>query len=386
LLVIGTLLLLIVLAGVLIRLGMAISHTILLFSLGALVAYALDPLVEWLRRPVPVPEGSEQKKLSRHGSVALVFTSLFVLMVALFWWLGGRLVVEVSILQRDSPHYQERAMALADQADSMLAARGLNVHVSDLLKNPPPAVQAALSRVGEQVLPFFRNVAAMIAESIIVLLISLYFLIYGSGMRTRFNALLPAHILSYVDPWQTDVNRILGGFVRGQLAIALMMGAAAGIICFAIGIHLWLLIGVFVVAAALIPVFGPYIGAIPAAIAALIGPTHFHNPVVAVVLVIVFFVLINEAGSKILYPQLVGAALGLHEVLVLFVLFAGLEIGGVVGTLFAAPVTALSIVTIVHLYRYWQDLPEDLLSNRKVTKQPQATTDQHPQGNLPGAD
>jgi len=49
-------------------------------------------------------------------------------------------------------------------------------------------------------------------------------------------------------------------------------------------------------------------------------------------------------------------------VLVLFVLFAGLEIGGIVGVLFAAPVTALAIVVVVHLYRLWQDLPDTLLS------------------------
>jgi predicted PurR-regulated permease PerM len=80
------------------------------------------------------------------------------------------------------------------------------------------------------------------------------------------------------------------------------------------------------------------------------------------VLVLIAFVVINEIGSKVLYPRLVGAALGLHEVLVLFVLFAGLEVGGIVGVLFAAPVTAFAIVTMVHLYRYWHELPDDLLS------------------------
>ena len=77
----------------------------------------------------------------------------------------------------------------------------------------------------------------------------------------------------------------------------------------------------------------------------------------------VAFTVINEVSSKILYPKLVGAALGLHEVLVLFVLFAGLEINGIVGVLFAAPVAAIAIVSVVHLYRFWQDLPDSLLSN-----------------------
>jgi hypothetical protein len=146
-----------------------------------------------------------------------------------------------------------------------------------------------------------------------------------------------------------------------------MIGAATAVFCLLLGMRPWLLIGLFVVVASLIPVFGPYLGAIPAVAVALIAPTHFlgwHlSPIAAVILVVVFFGLINEIGSKVLYPKLVGAALGLHTVFVLFVLFAGLELAGIVGVLFAAPITALAIVTFVHLYRFWQDLPDDLLAD-----------------------
>ena len=201
------------------------------------------------------------------------------------------------------------------------------------------------------------------AEAVIVLLIALYFLIFAPDMREKFNGMLPDDLARRADLWETDVSRILGGFVSGQLTIALIMGAAAGLGCLAIGIGPWLIIGLFVVIASLIPVFGPYIGAIPAVIVALISPTHIHSPVGAAIAVVILFVVINEVGGKVLYPKLVGSALGLHEVLVLFVLFAGLEINGIVGTLFAAPVTALVIVSLVHLYRLWSDLPDSLLSN-----------------------
>ncbi len=222
-------------------------------------------------------------------------------------------------------------------------------------------------------LPYVKRGASDATESIIVLLIALYFLIFASDMREKFNGMLPTDLSTRADLWETDVNRILGGFVRGQLIIALLMGALAAVGCLLIGIHLWLLIGLIVVVASLIPVFGPYIGAIPAVIAALVGPTHFHNPVVAAVLVLVLFVVINEGGSKVLYPKLVGSALGLHTVLVLFVLFAGLELDGIVGVLFAAPIAALAIVTMVHLYRFWQGLPDGLLANvaRNESRKPE---------------
>ncbi len=373
-----TTLLLLLTVAVGVRLAMGIHHTLLLFALGALVAYALDPLAALLMRV----------RLKREASVATVFVLVLVVLGVAVWTLSGNVVRQVEDLQRHAPQYEQQAMARAATLDQTLAARNVHWSLTQTLQHPPKEWAAFVTHTGSEVVPFLRHLVTDVGESLIVLLIALYFLLFGAEMRTKFNALLPANLLSHADLWETDVNRILGGFVRGQLVIALLLGAAAAAGCFLIGIHPWLVIGLVVVVASLIPVFGPYIGALPAIVAALVGPTHFHNPVVAAVLVVILFVVINEGGSKVLYPKLVGAALGLHTVLVLFVLFAGLELGGIVGVLFAAPLTALAIVTIVHLYRFWQDLPDSLLANaaRRESRLPE-THDQinHPQPDPPAA-
>ncbi len=351
LVILATVLLLIAFVGVGIRLGMVIHHTLLLFALGGLVAYALDPLVEKIR-------GS---RFGRKTSVSVVFVSLVVILGAGIWLLSDDLVHQITSFSRDYPQYHARALTLAGVLDARLAARHIHFSLTDTLQNPPPDIKAIAANAGKQAVPALRHLVTDLGESLIVLLIALYFLLFSAEMRQKFNALLPPDLRSRTELWQTDVNRILGGFVRGQLIIAVLIGAAAAVGCLAIGIHIWLVIGLVVIVASLIPVFGPYLGAVPAIIAALVGPTHFH-PGVSAGLVIALFIAINEGGSKILYPKLVGSALGLHTVLVLFVLFAGLEIDGIVGVLFAAPVTALALVSIVHLYRYWQGLPDGLLS------------------------
>lgn len=358
LVVIATVLLLLTFVGLVIHLGTYIHHTLLLFSLGALIAYALDPLVELLRR-VHLPKSKQVP--SREICVASVFIVLFVLFGFGFWSLGGALVHQVTDLQENFPKDRQMAMQRAVSVDTVLAAHHIHYSLRGALVHPPKEVVAIGETVGRDVVPLLRHLATDVGESVIVLLIALYFLLFAAEMRERFNGLLPETLRERANLLETDVTRILGGFVRGQLIIALLIGAAAAVGCLAIGIKPWLLIGLFVVAASLIPVFGPYIGAVPAIIAALIGHTHFH-PGVAAGLVVLLFVIINEGGSKVLYPKLVGKALGLHTVLVLFVLFAGLEIGGIVGVLFAAPITALAIVAAVHLYRLWQDLPDTLLA------------------------
>ncbi|MGO8672796.1 MAG: AI-2E family transporter [Capsulimonadaceae bacterium] len=367
LVILSSFLVMFVLIGLILHVLGRIAHTLVLFGMGTLLAYALDPLVEKLRT-VRLP--ASDRTLSRGASVAAVVLGFLLGSVVACWALSGFVSRQVATLQADLPMYRNELTAKAGQLDVWLAHRHIRFSVRDSIAHPPHQFVEFGARVAGEILPLLAHFAATMAESVIVLLVAVYMLVYSAEMRERFNAKLDPDLRPRAEAWQTDVNRILGGFVRGQLAIAVVMGLCAALVCLGVGIRLWLLIGLIVVGAALIPVFGPYIGVIPAVLAALVGPTHFHNPVAAAVTVTVLFVLFNEAGSKWLYPKLVGGALGLHEVLVLFVLFAGLEVGGVLGVLFAAPLTALAFVSVVHLYRYWQQIPDMPLAVLPTTKVP----------------
>ena len=348
--VLTTFLLLLLTVAVAVRLMSAIGHTLLIFSLGGLLAYALDPLVELIHGSLPGKRG-------RLYSVFAVFGGLAALLALGVFLFGRELENQVNLLGQNHEQYETQMRAKLDDLDKWLAHRGVHVRLHDGIDHPPPNVRSWGEAVARSAARVFILAGRDVVEGFIVLLVALYFLIYSEEMREGGNRALPPRFRGYVERWQDDINRILGGFVRGQLILALTIGALAGALCFLLGIKIWLLIGLFVVLAALIPVVGPFLGAIPAVIAAAITPAGMFSPVARVVLVIVAFAIINEVGSKILYPRLVGSALGLHEVLVLFILFAGYEVSGLTGVLFAAPLTALSAVTLVQLYRLWQGLP-----------------------------
>ena len=389
----STLLVLMLLVAGLIRVGLYIHHTLLLFSLSALLAYALDPLVEGIRRlpgrrrprgassVAPAVDAAKGLHMAAHRepfqlmprgvAIFVVFTVLLGLIGLGIYGLSRPLASQVRSLsdKRQLQAYKQRADVFLQHSDNRLAGMGVHSHLDDYLHDPstiPDSVKAGVASAEQLAVPVLREFAVSVGEAVFVLLITVYFLVYSREMRRRLNAHLPGKLLRHAEIWEEDVNRILGGFVRGQLIIALVMGASTALGCLALGIHIWLLIGIFVAFASLIPVFGPYLGGIPAIIAAIIGPTHLGSPVAAAIAVAALFIIINEAGSKILYPRLVGHAIGLHSVLVLFVIIAGLEIDGIVGVLFAAPLTAIGIVTLVHLYRFWLDLPDSLLSVRSA--------------------
>lgn len=376
LVVTATILLLLALATVAVRLLSSIGHTILLFALGGLVAYALDPLVEWLRR-------ERTEKSVRIRSVLIVFGGLILVLIISGSLLGASLGRQLGALALDHSFFQQGQLPNATKeekilaantyeaqaekkialADRWLAMHNIHMNLEKNIKRPIPSFKTIPNTLVNGVIHTVGNIGRTVVESGLALLISLYFLIYSEELRVRTNKALPLALRPYASQWQDDVNHILGGFVRGQLILALVLGIMGGGLCLVLGLHLWLLIGLFVMVASLIPVIGPYIGAIPAVLDALIAPSwHFLTPTVRVVIVILFFLVINEFGSKILYPKLVGAALGLHEVLVLFVLFAGLEVSGITGMFFAAPLTALTIATLPQLYRLWQGSPPISLS------------------------
>lgn len=353
LVVASTCLLLIILVGIGVHLLSYIGHTVLIFSLGGLLAYALDPIVALVRGPV-VPG---RKRRSRATSALLVFLGIFGILAILGLLLSRTLTHQMELLARNHTVYEAHARAQVENVDLWLAQHGVKVSLSAYLKNPPANARSWGEAIAKDILKTVGEVARNVVEGFIVLLIALYFLIYSEEMRSGFTQALHERFRPYASQWQDDVNHILGGFVRGQLVLALTIGALAAVLCLIMGLRLWLLIGLFVVIASIIPVVGPIIGAVPAVIAAILSPdAHFH-PVARVVILVIAFSIINEFGSKILYPKLVGAALGLHEVLVLFILLAGYEVAGLIGVLFAAPLTALTVVTVTQLYRFWQGVP-----------------------------
>ena len=204
LIVTATVLLLLTFLGVVIHLGTLIHHTLLLFSLGALVAYALDPLVEMLRR-LHLPKSRQSP--SREICVASVFLVLFVLIGVGFWSLEGALVSQVNDLQQNFPRYKQMALDRAEKIDSLLADRHVRFSLTDTIQHPPKEVVILGEDAGKQVLPILRDVATDVGESVIVLLIALYFLLFATEMRERFNGLLPESLRARAELLETDVNK-----------------------------------------------------------------------------------------------------------------------------------------------------------------------------------
>lgn len=153
------------------------------------------------------------------------------------------------------------------------------------------------------------------------------------------------------------VSTAWGGFFRGQLLIALGVGACCMLGFWIIALPFWALLGLVIGLFSLIPIIGPFLGAIPALFIAFTSPESgtgglFHPrpgwPLAVAASVVLLIV--QQVDVLWVSPRLVTRSIKLNPVTVMIsVLIAG-TIAGVYGMLLAIPTVASVKILVVH---YW---------------------------------
>lgn len=142
------------------------------------------------------------------------------------------------------------------------------------------------------------------------------------------------------------MNGAVGGFFRGQLVVALIVGVLVSIGLVIIGLPFWLLIGMVAGVFNMIPLVGPYIGGIPALVIALTT----REPITAV-WVIVVMAGVQQIDNHFISPLVMHRVVKLHPVLVMLALLLGGTLGGFFGLLVAVPTAAIIKILVGHLWR-----------------------------------
>jgi predicted PurR-regulated permease PerM len=140
-----------------------------------------------------------------------------------------------------------------------------------------------------------------------------------------------------------QMERAVAGYVRGQVLLSLIIGTSAGVGMWVLGTtglvpgadKYAVVFGAWVAVMELIPYLGPWLGAIPPIIYALVV-----HPLSAV-WVALLFLRIHQIEGHIVVPNVMGSALRLHPLLVIFGLLAGGELYGLPGILVALPFLAV---------------------------------------------
>ena len=189
------------------------------------------------------------------------------------------------------------------------------------------------------------NVLEVLLVLILGPLLALYLLIDLPQIQRDLLHLVPAQHQSEVRDVAGKVGRAVGGFFRGQLLVALIVGAMSALGFRLIGLDFWLVIGAVAGFFNLVPLIGPYIGgAVGFAVGLVTGGLGLGLRAALVELVV------QQIDNHVISPNVMKRTVNLHPVTVMLSLLAGGAVAGFWGVLLGVPVVAVTKIVAGHLW------------------------------------
>lgn len=305
------------------------------FIIGFLLAYMLNPLVCYL----------EKKHLKRLWAILIIYILLFAVVI-----IGGSKLI--TVLLRDVKYFGEELPQILLRIDHVLIfiqsqyqnselPYSLRIAIDDALLVLEHDMQQCIGQMVNSIITLARNSIGLAISPIL----AFYVLYDWYEIKVKLLLLLPIRWRAEMILFLDDVNIVLAGIIRGQLTVACMIGVFITVGLYYLQVKFALMIGILAALFDIIPYFGPLIGAAPAVMLAIL-----ESPWLATKVAILFFV-IQQIEGNIIQPKIMGENIGLHPLTVIFFVFVGEEVGGLLGMLLAVPIAAIGKICIQHLLK-----------------------------------
>jgi predicted PurR-regulated permease PerM len=193
-------------------------------------------------------------------------------------------------------------------------------------------------------------VFALLANLLLIPVITFYLLRDWDHLVAWLRDLLPRHYLPTVTELASETDAVLGHFIRGQLLVMTSLATIYTVGLWLAGLDLALLIGLAAGVVSFVPYLGVVFGLLAAGLAMLV---QTGDPISLIWVALVFGIGQTMEGA-VLQPLLVGDAIGLHPVAVIFAVLAGGQLYGFLGVLLALPVAAALAVLVRYGGRRWK--------------------------------
>ncbi|WP_234555055.1 AI-2E family transporter [Thermus caliditerrae] len=306
----------------------------------------------------PVVRFFEGRRLPRALGVVLVYL-LLGLFLGLASFLAAQTVLELTRLAQELPRLLEplfswllslpdraRAVPVPEALKPILAeaSRGLQGLLQGFLETLVRWLQGLLAQ-GGNLLGFLTSLLGGVFQLLTALALSIYFL-YDLPRLGR------AALLVFPEPYQPLVadlahklDRSVGGYIRGQLLVAFLVGLLVGVGLWLVGVPLAASLGFLAGVFNLIPFVGVIVSGVPALLLAATGGW------VKVLMALLVLWLANQIEGNLLGPLIVGRATRLHPVTAIAAILLGATLFGLWGALLGVPAAAFLKVLLEDYYK-----------------------------------
>ena len=320
-----------------------LTGVILLLILSIFFAYFVAPLVEFLCRPIPI----SGRKVAMPRALAIILSYLLIVGVIVvgIYFLAPRLANQYPEFTEQARSYWNSVGGKTQSLIEYFRARRMPGPLLDAVNGAIPGIIDSVSHTVSSVLAGMVGWLAYIPWLIIIPVLSFFLLKDVDAFRRSALQMLPRGRWRWRgDEFFQDVNSTLAAYIRAQLTACLFIGVVCAIGFTLLGLPSPLVLGVIAGIFEFVPLVGPLMIAVIAAILAVL-----HAGPVSAFMVIVFLVVLRIVQDYIVYPRLIGQGIHLHPLAVIVALLCGAELAGVAGIFLAIPVVAILTVS----YRHW---------------------------------
>ncbi|MFF7290961.1 AI-2E family transporter [Microbacterium sp. NPDC008134] len=322
-------------------LGLAISSlaTVLIYiALALFAALGLDPSVRFL----------ERRGLSRVMAVVTVILSLIVVIALILWMVLPIVIEQIASFVRSVPgmiaDFQRSDIyaTLNDQFGDQF--QGLVADLQKFLTDP-----GNIASIGGGALQVGASIASGISGTIVVLVLTLYFVASLSGMKQSLLRLAPARDRARASDITDQITDSVGGYVMGMVVLAFFNAMLALLLYMFLGLPFPPLMATVAFCITLIPLVGSVLFWIIGTTLAL-----FTNPIAALIFAVIYLVYM-QIEAYVITPRVMNKAIAIPGSLVVIGALAGGTLLGLLGALVAVPVAASILIIIKQVWVPRQD-------------------------------
>jgi predicted PurR-regulated permease PerM len=318
--------------------------------LALLIIYVLNPLIGWLERK------GVARTAGALGTYVIVLGGISLLVIALI----PKVSEQVTTFGDQWPRFSEKVVRFVDDTAGSIEDRfGTQIdttQVDCLLGSEQAPSAAECDSVTRQLRQQITSQAGRLTqlgssllEALLVFilapLIALYLLIDLPNLGRDLTNLVPESYRDEITDLGTKVSRAVGGFFRGQLLVALIVGVLSSVGFRLIGLPFWLVIGAIAGFFNLVPLVGPYIGGGLGFLVGTIGGSITLGLKAALVELIV-----QQLDNHVISPNVMKRTVNLHPVTVMLSLLAGGTLAGFWGVLLGVPAVAVAKLLLGHVW------------------------------------
>lgn len=332
-----TVLLWAVVIGIVLWLLSHLIDVVLLVVISAIIAFALDPITTWLSRFLP-----------RFLAILIVYVLALAALGALAYLVVSASVTELSSLVVQIRHFVSNGPHGAPSPlEGRLTELGISKQqIDSFTLQIAGQAQSALPLIGQVV----NSLITVVLDGVLILVLSVYFLVNGERTSKWLISNSPLSYRTRVSFLITTVQRVVGGYIRGQLFLSTMIGALVGFGMFILQVPYATLLGLLAFVLEFIPTVGTLTSGV---ICVLVAATQSW---LLALIVAAYFAVVHVLDGYVVAPRVLGRAVGLHPAVSIVALVAGAELFGIWGAVFAAPLAGLIQVLLTVAWHEWREL------------------------------